>query len=80
MPTSEPVECASTILPGYFTWISWDVTSEVDDFINGGEKNYGWMIRDYKSPWGHSNIPQQYYYSSNADDFHPKLLVGFHSP
>ena len=80
MPNSNPIECSSTILPGYFTWVDWDVTSEVDDFINGGDDNYGWMVRDYKAPWGGFNIPQQYYYSSDAADLHPKLFIGFNSP
>ena len=80
MPDSNPIECASTILPGYFTWVDWDVTAEVDDFINSGVNNYGWMIRDYKSPWGGPNIPQQLYYSSNAVDLHPMLFIEFTPP
>jgi hypothetical protein len=80
MPNSDPIECASTILPGYFTWVYWDVTSEVDDFVNNGAKNYGWMIRDYKEPWGGANIPQQYYWLSEAKNFHPKLIVCFNPP
>jgi len=77
MPNSDPVECASTILPGYYTWVSWDVTSEVANLLNGTAQNYGWMIRDYKDPWGSVNIPQQYYYTSNAIDHHPQLLIGY---
>ncbi len=80
MPNSDPVECASTMLPGYFTWVDWDVTSEVNDFVNNGDENYGWMIRDYKDPWGTFDIPQQYYYSSDAADFHPMLFIGFNPP
>jgi len=80
MPNSNPVECSSAILPGYFTWVYWNVTSEVYDFINGGDDNYGWMVRDYKAPWGNFDIPQQYYYSSNAVDLHPKLFIRFNSP
>jgi hypothetical protein len=80
VPTSDPVECSSTILPGYFTWVNWNVTSEVDDFINSGDDNYGWMIRDYKAPWGSFNIPQQYYYTSNAVDLSPKLLIEINLP
>jgi len=35
MPNSDPVECASTNVPAYFSWVDWNVTAEVDDFING---------------------------------------------
>ncbi|HUT00754.1 MAG TPA: DNRLRE domain-containing protein, partial [Candidatus Thermoplasmatota archaeon] len=80
LPNSDAVECSSTILPGYFTWVNWNVTSEVDDFINSGDDNYGWMIRDYKAPWGGVNIPQQYYYTSNAVDLHPALVIEINLP
>ena len=80
MPNANPVESASTTLPASFTWVDWDVTSEVNDFVNGGDENYGWMIRDYKAPWGGVNIPQQYYYSSNANDFHPRLFIWLNIP
>jgi hypothetical protein len=78
MPASDPAECASAILPGHYTWVNWNVTSEVNDFINGGYMNYGWMLRDYKAFTTH-NI-NQYYYSSNADNLHPRLFVWFNSP
>ncbi|MFW6122474.1 MAG: DNRLRE domain-containing protein [Petrotogales bacterium] len=79
MPNSNPVECASTFVPGNFRWVDWNVTSEVDDFIKGGVENYGWMIRDYKDPvWQYSH---HYYYQSNANNDHPpRLFVWFNPP
>jgi len=77
MPNSDPVECASTFVPGSFMWIDWDVTSEIDDFINGGVENYGWMIRDYMDPL--QFYCHHYYYTSNAADLHPRLFIWFNS-
>jgi len=79
MPDSDPVECASTHVPTYFTWVEWNVTSEVDDFINGGFENNGWMIRDYKNPVEYNC--NHWYYSSDANnDYSPRLFVWFNSP
>jgi len=79
MPDSDPVECASTNVPTYFTWVEWNVTSEVDDFINGGFENNGWMIRDYKNPVEYNCY--HWYYSSDANnDYPPRLFVWFNTP
>jgi hypothetical protein len=78
-PAFDPVECASAVLPGNYTWVNWNVTSEVNDFLNGGDMNYGWLLRDYKAHSTH-NI-DQYYYSSNANnEFPPRLFVWFNPP
>ena len=78
MPDFDPVECASMIVPENYTWVDWNVTAEVNDFINGGDMNYGWMIRDNK-PYSPHNI-NEYYYSSNAADHHPRLFIWFNIP
>jgi hypothetical protein len=36
--------------------MSWDVTSDVQSFINGINPNYGWKITD-ENYWGSGNIP-----------------------
>jgi len=78
-PAKDPVECASTIIPGNYTWVNWNVTSEVNDFINDGDMNYGWMLRDNK-PFSNHNI-NHFYYSSNANnDRPPRLFVWFNPP
>lgn len=79
MPNSDPVECASTNVPAYFSWVDWNVSAEVDDFINGRVENYGWMIRDYKDPVDYNCY--HWYYSSNANnDYPPRLFVWFNPP
>jgi len=78
-PASDPVECAGAIIPGYYTWINWNVTSEVNDFIYGGDTNNGWMLRDIDD-YMTENINQNYY-SKNAGNFrHPRLYVWYNPP
>ncbi|UCB58099.1 MAG: PKD domain-containing protein [Thermoplasmatales archaeon] len=49
-------------IPSAFGWVSWDVTDDVRDFVDGIKTNYGWWIMD-ENYWGTGNIPQQLYYS-----------------
>lgn len=61
-------------------WITWDVTSDVQDFVNGTKTNYGWWIMD-ENYWGTYNIPQQYYKSRESGvSFKPYLEVEIDSP
>jgi hypothetical protein len=51
-PTSE---AKIPFSPGH--WISWDVTKDVRDFVNGDVTNFGWRIAD-NSGWGGADIPR----------------------
>jgi len=75
MPDSESVEFSSQFLPPSYGWVDWDVKTEIEGLINGTITNYGWMIRDYKDPWGTYDIPQQYYYSKESSQNKPPTLV-----
>ncbi len=79
MPDSDPVECTSTHVPTYFTWVEWNITSEVDDFINGGFENHGWMIRDYKNPVQY-NCNHWYYSLDSNNDYPPRLFIWINTP
>jgi hypothetical protein len=52
MPTSE---ARIPFFPSH--WMSWDVTKDVRDFMNGKTTNYGWRIADEGS-WGGPDIPR----------------------
>lgn len=60
------------------TWISWDLTIDVKDFVKGEETNYGWKIMD-ETYWGWFDLPVPYFrskeYSNN--EFHPYLEIEF---
>ncbi|RLF31632.1 MAG: hypothetical protein DRM98_05275 [Thermoplasmata archaeon] len=56
------------------TWMEWDVTSDVQDFINGEKTNYGWKITD-ETYWGHANIPITYFRTKEYGHCIPYLEV-----
>lgn len=44
------------------SWMAWDVTADVQDFVAGTTLNYGWKITDI-TPWNDYNIPITYFRS-----------------
>lgn len=52
--SSVPASCPS--------WMAWDVTADVQDFVAGTTLNYGWKITDI-TPWNDYNIPITYFRS-----------------
>jgi hypothetical protein len=79
-PTYLASETSSVLLPAYFTWVHWNVTVDVQNIVDGTNTNYGWLIRDYKDPWGGFNIPQQQYYSMESTICKPYLIVTANTP
>ncbi len=57
------------------TWMTWDVTSDILDFYQGFEENYGWKITD-ENYWGQVNIPITYYRSKEYGEYTPFLEIG----
>ena len=56
-PNHDNLTLSSSIVPGSTgTWMSWDVTSDVQNIITGSSNNYGWIIMDEQA-YGHLNIP-----------------------
>ena len=58
------------------TWMEWDVTGDVQAFVNGSLPNYGWKITD-DTPWNYANIPITRFYAKEFGDFIPYLLIGY---
>jgi hypothetical protein len=54
--------------------MTWDVTSDVQAFIDGLETNYGWIIMDEAS-WGQGGIPYAAFHTKENGDFVPYLLI-----
>ena len=46
--------------------MAWDVTSDVQVFVDDLEPNYGWMISD-EGPWHTFDIPVPIFYSKEFD-------------
>jgi len=63
-----------TRVPPNNTWMLWDVTEEVQAFVNQIQPNYGWKIMD-NTRWGDFNIPMMYFYSKEFGSNSPYLEI-----
>jgi hypothetical protein len=73
-PAAAPTPTSSSVVPGAYGWIVFDVTSDVQAFADGQADNYGWRIRD-ENYWGSTNIPITHFYSKEYGSFVPYLDV-----
>src|SRR3990167_8586807 len=61
-------------------WMEWDVTSDVQNFVNGVNTNYGWMIKD-SSEDSSTSRQGQLNSSENSNELRrPQLVVDFAVP
>lgn len=74
-PVYDPTETDTVSMPASYGWMQWDVTGDVQDFIDGTETNYGWQIMNATAS-GNSMI--RFYPKEYADsDYHPYLELKF---
>ena len=62
-PTSD-----STVPGTLGRWMYWDLTEDVQDFVDGEKDNYGWKISD-DNYWGWGDIPEARFYSSDIEEY-----------
>ena len=55
-------------------WMTWDVTVDVQSFVDGTATNYGWSIMDEKY-WGGANIPLIFFRTKEYGAYVPYLKV-----
>jgi PKD repeat protein len=63
-------------VPSDFGLMSWDVTCDVQDFIDGPWENHGWQILD-ETAWGTINIPTALFYSKEKGTKKPYLKITY---
>jgi hypothetical protein len=70
----------STTTPALAGWMSWDITTDVSDFIAATYSNYGWLIKDGTE--NGSNLATTFYTREDTTDttLCPKLAVTFTAP
>ncbi len=73
-PYSGEISAVTNAPPQPVAWLTWDVTSDVQNFITGDTENYGWVIRD-ELYWGGSGIPDMYLYTKENGDLIPYLQI-----
>jgi parallel beta-helix repeat protein len=69
----------NAIVPSSYGWMNWDVTDDVQSFIDGTNPNYGWEIKD-ETYWGASNIPYTFFKTKENGSNIPYLLIEIASP
>jgi len=55
-------------------WMTWDVISDVQDFVDDLENNYGWELID-GNYWGSGDIPVAYFRSTEGGDNIPYIEI-----
>ena len=73
-PSCASQPTTSSTVPSSYGWMSWDVTSDVEDFVNGIRTDYGWKITDEKY-WGSWDLPTTRFRTTNYGSFIPYLEV-----
>lgn len=77
MPSIYPVQTTTSYVPSTpGTWISWDVTNDVQEFIEGTTSNYGWIIKDEAS----SGLPITYIRPKEYGSYIPYLILELTTP
>jgi hypothetical protein len=76
-PTYNPAASAYSPVPATVNvWMDWDVTVDVQDFVNGNKDNYGWKISD-DNYWGTYDIPESRFRTKEYGTLTPHLVVNY---
>ena len=67
---------ANSTVPPTFGWMCWNVTDDIQDYVNNRWNNYGWQITD-EGMWGTVNIPTPLFYSKESSTKKPYLKVEY---
>jgi len=65
-----------TTVPSSFSWMTWDVTSNVQDFVDGTKANYGWKVGDHQG-WLWGDVPQTKFRTKEYGNYIPYLEIDY---
>jgi hypothetical protein len=71
-PAHNATPVATDYVPSVHSGMGWDVTSSVQDYVDGAYPNYGWKIRDVETS---GNCMTYFFSKENGSDFDPGLVV-----
>ena len=75
-PSFNATESDSTTAPTPPSWVQWDVTSDVQDYLDGTKTNYGWQVMD--AIGGVDNSLLRFWSRDYLDGgYHPQLELSF---
>jgi len=66
----------SATVPSSFAWIDWDVTSDIQNFVDGTVSNYGWKIHD-SYEWDNVDIPVTKFLTKEYGSYSPYLEIEY---
>ncbi len=66
----------SATVPSSFAWIDWDVTSDIQNFVDGTVSNYGWKIHD-SYEWDNFDIPVTKFVTKEYGSYIPYLEIEY---
>lgn len=75
-PSYASQRTSNATVPSSYSWMAWNVTSDVQSFVAGELDNYGWKITD-ENYWSYKNIPQIYLLPKGYDDYTPYLAIEY---
>ena len=79
-PTNSSENTSNSIVPSSFSWMTWDVLSDVQDIVQGENENYGWQIMDLEH-WGTFDIPVTKFKSKETQtNYTPYLKITYNTP
>jgi hypothetical protein len=70
---SQPT-CNSRVPASTGFWMEWDVTNDIQSFVNGTMTNYGWKVTD-DNYWGHGSIPTSCFRTKEYGNYIPYLNI-----
>lgn len=73
-PSYDTESSSVSAIPSPQRWMTWDVTNDIQDFIDGHIENYGWKITD-EEYWGVGNIPTTIFRSKEYGTNIPYLEI-----
>jgi parallel beta-helix repeat protein len=73
-PSYASYPTTNATVPDEYGWMMWDVTDDVQSFVDGQSCNYGWKITD-ENYWGDANIPITYLRTKEFNDYIPYLRI-----
>ena len=68
-----------SIVPSPFNWMNWDVTSDVQGFLDGSFNNHGWKITD-ETYWGNASLPTTIFCTKEFGIYIPYLEINLNNP
>jgi hypothetical protein len=77
MPSINPTQTTVSYVPSTpETWITWDVTNDVQHFFDGSIGNYGWIIKDETT----GGLPLTYIRPKEYSSVSPYLIIEIDAP